>query len=51
MRNGRSKNIGARLEILRHEAAIRSTDATDFLTIDKTVFLHEFLRALNDIVC
>ena len=50
VRNGGGKNVGLRLQVLRHESAIRCADATDFFRVYKGVFLAETLGSLDDIV-
>ena len=48
--NGCGEEVGAGLKILRHEAAVGSTHATDFGSIDKGVFFAELTGAFNDVL-
>ncbi len=46
----RSEYVGDGLQILRHEAAVRSTDTADFRRIDPRMLPAEFLRSLDNII-
>lgn len=46
----RGENVGDGLQILRHEAAVGSTDTADFRRIDPRMLAAELLRALDNIL-
>ena len=50
MRNGGCKDVGARLQILRHKSAIGSAHATNLFGIHIRVLGAEGLGSLNDVV-
>ena len=50
VRDGRREDVRLRLEVLRHEAAIRGADATDLVAVDEGMLLAETLGALDDLV-
>ena len=51
MRNSSCKDIGLGLQILCHKTTIRSTNTSNLLGIDESMFLTEFLGSFDDILC
>ena len=49
--DGCSKNVGLRLQILRHEAPVACATAPNFLFINEAMLLSEGFHSPNDIIC
>ena len=50
MRDGGGKEVGLRLQILRHKPAVGGAEATDVLGIDKRMLSAELLGAFDDVL-